>query len=115
MNIIKKVFIDKSLKELPQIFCFFSGQEGRDKIVQCWANDGTLLYKTTAATKRLGMVHVGITGKIHPIPKEFQEHYPKGFQIIWVDDPIHDKRLGPFMGVLKALAGFRKKMGKVQK
>ena len=51
--------------------------------------------------KNLALAKLGITTE--EIPEKFLMYYPAGFEIVWIDNPKGDPRLGHLLGLLETI------------
>lgn len=66
------------------VWCCPSGI-GSDVIGYALAEDGTDLAYHISSNESFSKHDMGVTSNWHH--KEYKEHYPNGFEVVWVDDP----------------------------
>jgi len=80
--------------------CFRGGFSSGDVIGQALAEDGEALASHLSSNESWAKHDMGLTGDWkHEI---YGEHYPDGYELVWIDDPSTDPRWQDALALNKA-------------
>lgn len=77
----------------PAIYCFINAQRGPDDFTAvALAEDGVLLASHISSSVAWAICDMGASDTVTPIGhskhRVYGEHYPDGYRVVWVDDPM---------------------------
>lgn len=80
----------------PDIFCYLpGGQHWKPDVVVCaLSEDGRLLAVHVSSSESFAKIDIGVTNPQSPHHAQYREHYPDGYELVWVEGPIEDHPQG---------------------
>ena len=74
---------------MSKIYCFVNSGKGTEwQSVMALAEDGNCLAGHLSSNKYWAMHDIGINSDWKH--EHYKEHYPNGYELVWLDDPVSD-------------------------
>lgn len=87
----REVRIDPSVNRLPEIYVFCNSAAPQWYIMAALSEDGEFLSGHCCSHPAWGLHDMGLSGDWKH--DKYAERYPKGFALVWIDDPKSDERV----------------------
>jgi hypothetical protein len=86
----------------PRIYCWINSGAGTEWVMSvALAEDGACLGQHCSSSDGFARMDIGYVEPLGPVSgpgqekrRRFAEHYPDGYELVWVDDPLHHEGLG---------------------